>query len=124
MDGTNHDTALPEMPVVFKPRRNQHRLDYRPVAWSLRNRPGEWQWRTLEITIEHIPSGHIFWIGADAIYLFDADCSCRPASRVRPTLADRIRLRRALRDWRKSQRITPEVNAQFAAHFIRPEPRG
>src|SRR4051812_43776307 len=54
------------------------RLDARPVAWSLRNRPEDWGWQHEGITIVRKPSEHVFWVANGPMFhgLYDANCSC------------------------------------------------
>lgn len=59
--------AVPTKPAtpVFGPRwHSRSRLDIRPVLWSLRNRPEEWQQG--EYTLIHAPSKHGTTEAADA----------------------------------------------------------
>lgn len=120
-DATTADVAaLP----YFKPRRDQSRLDLRPVAWSLRNRPEEWRPSSPGITIEHVPSGHVFWVGNGIAYydLHSADrCSCTSVI-SRPLLRDRLRFHFAYREWLGQQEAArmANINRQFATHFLTP----
>lgn len=62
------DTAEPPKLPTFEPRwwHKPGRLDARPVMWSLRNRPDEWEPadRPPVWLLRHKPSGHVFHIGA------------------------------------------------------------
>lgn len=114
------DTKPAELPT-FRPRwwHREDRLDARPVMWSLRNRPEEWEWRHQPYTITHRPSKHTFWVGNGwGFYsLYDADCSCT-RSRGRFQRFQQGAFGRAFRQWRRQQ--APIIDqAQFAAHFVR-----
>lgn len=113
-------TDLPQ----FKPRRNQSRLDFRPVIWSLRNRPDEWEWGHGHYCIVHKPSRHEIWVSSGLEYynLYNAGgCSCtRLSTRTKPSWWDRRRFHSAFKAWRRShgQTDSAAINRQFAAHFI------
>lgn len=121
--------AIEALPL-FKPRRNQRRLDLRPVAWSLRNRPDEWEWLgSSNYRIVHKPSAHQFWVANGITFydLYHADCSC--TSRVnrrhrKPSIADRLRFHFAFKGWERRADETAAINRQFAAHFITPADEG
>ena len=112
----------PDLPT-FEPRwwYRGDRLDARPVAWSLRNRPDDWQWHHQPYTIEHKPSRHVFWVGNGwGFYrLYEANCSC--TSRSRRGHFQRFQqgvFGRAYRHWRRHQ-APPVDPQQFASHFVR-----
>lgn len=109
---------------TFKPRRNQRRLDFRPVAWSLRNRPEEWKWGAGHHCIVHKPTRHQFWVsnGVEYYDLYNTGgCSCSTVSRSsRPSLADRLRFHFAFKAWARQANDTAAINLQFAAHFVTP----
>src|SRR5262245_46164259 len=77
---TEADETLP----AFKRRwwHSARRLDARPVVWSLRNRPQDWEWAHREYTIRHKPSDHVFWVanGPGFYALYEANCSCTSRS--------------------------------------------
>lgn len=112
----------PQLPV-FKPLPwfRDDRLDARPVAWSLRNRPDDWDEATPGYTIRHKPSDHTFWIwnGKGYYSLYAADCSCTTRSdRGRFQRFQQGIFHRAYRHWLRHR--PPPVDAeQFAAHFVR-----
>jgi len=116
----------PVLPT-FRPRwwyRN-YRLDARPVAWSLRNRPEDWRWNTEGITLRHVPSDHVFWIANGSYSLYTANCSCQKNTRGRFQRFQALFVfRPAYRYWLRWQRLKQQQEmthdpAHFAEHFIR-----
>lgn len=115
-------TEAPRLPTFasrwwFK----SNRLDARPVAWSLRTRPQDWEWEHEDYTIRHKPSQHIFWIANGLGYyrLYDANCSCTSRSdNGRFQHFQQMVFHRAFKCWRQQQH--PAVDTQhFASHFVR-----
>lgn len=111
--------GAPKLPS-FKPRfwYNPEKLDARPVAWSLRNKPEEWEWRNPGYTIRHKPSGHVFWVanGFGHYYLYNANCRCSTATNCKFQRFQQAVFHRAFRQWRVGQ--TKGVHEHFADHFI------
>ncbi len=111
-------------PDISKPPwHSRNRLDIRPVLWSLRNRPQEW--RRGNYTLDHIPSGHRFWIANGFFHysLYEANgCSCRRENHDGHfSLIQKIEFGAAYKAWRKSREPDrAQINAQFASHFILP----
>ena len=126
------DTQEEKLPE-FKPRwwYSPDRLDARPVVWSLKNRPHEWNWRNYaldgspptysDMMLTHVPSQHHFWIGS-APYHYprlddDTICSCATLS-GRWQMWQNPALRKAIREWVAQKR--GNVFENFASHFVRP----
>lgn len=121
---TTTEKAEPPALPTFKPRwwHNRNRLDARPVMWSLRNRPDDWEWRNEPHTLRHKPSKHIFWVanGPGFYHLYETDgCSCLSSSnRGKFQRFQQIKFWHAFRCWRRHQ-PPPVDQQQFAAHFVR-----
>lgn len=137
-------SRIPRLPT-FKPRwwYSDQRFDARPVVWSLRNRPEEWEavdssfssgpgWSPVTGRypdgLRHKPSGHIFrYFGDHAQRLVSAVspsdgtvCSClNQASDRKPQLGQRVRLWSAMWDWVEWKNPRPTVDHRhFASHFV------
>jgi hypothetical protein len=98
------------------------RLDIRPVLWSLRNRPEEWEQN--EFTIVHKPSKHEFWIANGFWFysLYRADCSCTKAAGGKFSYIQKVQFsfaRRAVAALERARRNAElaQINVQFAEHF-------
>lgn len=99
------------------------RLDIRPVLWSLRNRPEEWEQSEYRLT--HTPSQHTFWIGNGFWFysLHDANCSCTQVSGGKFSFIQKIQFsfaRRRVSEIQRSLRSAQlaKINAQFSEHFM------
>lgn len=100
------------------------RLDIRPVLWSLRNRPEEWQ--QTEFTLLHKPSRHEFWTANGFFFyaLYRADgCSCTRARGGAFSLIQKFQFGAARRRVARMERARMSaeligINAQFAGHFL------
>ena len=120
-------TAAPESLPAFKQRWwfRKDRLDARPVAWSLINRPEEWDWsrtRNGDILSPHVivhkPSNHEFWVYGRGFYrLWSADCGCSRAERGQFQRFQQGLFHRAFMQWRDRQ--YPIDHAHFVEHFVR-----
>lgn len=112
--------ALPTFKPKFWFRRD--RLDARPAAWSLRNRPEEWESGYEGMVLTHIPSQHRFWAHLGGYHLYDApDCGCLPASRGYFQRFQKWGFHRAVIAWRRWDRARNGVDAEhFAGHFVTP----
>lgn len=112
----------PALPT-FVPRwwHRRDRLDARPVAWSLRNRPQDWEWRTEDTTIVHKPSKHVFWVGNGPMSyrLYDADCSCTTTRGKFQRMQARWVFGSAYQHWRTNHARAQFNPEHFAAHFVR-----
>lgn len=112
----------PELPT-FKPRwwyRND-RLDARPVIWSLKNRPEEWEPadRRPHWMLKHKPSGHVFRIAfGPARLVAPTDCGCLQNSVGRFQRFQSWRLKWAAAEWISKNETPPVDHEQFANHFI------
>ncbi len=76
--------AAPPKPLPkFKKRwwwaNNMVRLDARPVAWSLKNHPEQWQQIDHE-RVMHLPSRHTFRTDNGPYALYSARCYCQSSS--------------------------------------------
>ena len=121
------EPAIPVMPEFKNPPKD--RLDVRPVCWSMRNHPQDWQFT--EFTLRHRPSGHDFWIASGFSYyrLYEARCSCMSVGNGRFSVRQKLMFHRAMRTLQKLQRETPsdikarerkriaDINAHFMTHF-------
>ena len=119
----------PGLPI-FKRRRwfKDNRLDARPVAWSLRNRPEDWEYPAdSRRRLIHKPSKHEFWVskwnvdGYGFYRLLEANCSCMSRSeRGKFQPFQQGLFGRAYKHWRRQYDKSNGVDAeQFAAHFVR-----
>lgn len=116
--------SAPLPTFVRRPWYNPHRVDARPVIWSLRNRPEDWKytWAThRNLTLTHKPSGHKLWASGVMGYKIDSDsCSC--TGRAWQFLQF-FAMGRAVRAWKRWEaKNNPEhhqLAEQFSAHFIR-----
>lgn len=119
------EVEAPALPS-FTPRwwYRSDRLDARPVAWSLRNRPQDWRWRTENITLEHVPSRHVFWVGNGPMFygLHEADCSCKSTRGRFQRLQARFVFGPAYRHWRNNHGRPRHDPVHFAAHFVTAHP--
>lgn len=119
-------TTPPAMPEWQSLRYSKkQRLDIRPVLWSLRNKPQDWEWQRGRDTIGHIPSGHSFWVYSMDYHLHNStQCSCTQAREGRFSFIQRRQFGRAFASWRrwqKKQFATPRIeaiNKEFRQHFI------
>jgi hypothetical protein len=82
---------------------SSRRLDARPLAWSLVNRPHEWAWSSQNLIV-HMPSTHIYWIGTNQkAFQYDAPyCNCQSASRGRFQRGQQRMFRNAFNTWKAS----------------------
>ena len=121
------DRAPATVPVFTKrPWHSRNHLDIRPVLWSLRNRPQDWNIGSGHYTIDHTPSQHEFWIANGFFFygLYNANgCSCNHGGEGSFSLIQKFQFGSALRAWRRSQQSAvqerrDQVNAQFSSHFI------
>lgn len=89
-------------PPEFKPRWwfSSYRLDARPLAWSLENRPEDWRWGGGGYTIVHKPSNHTYWVGVGPYRLFEAMCSCHQSSRGRFQMFQQGLFHKAFKTWK------------------------
>lgn len=112
---------------VFKRRWwfKDNRLDARPVAWSLVNRPQDWRYTDPEERVlEHIPSKHQFWVGSSRgnYHLWSARCGCHHQSEGGGFQKFQQGLfHRAYMQWRKWHRPPQAEAERFANHFLHPE---
>lgn len=119
--------AKPDQLPTFKPRwwYRPHRLDARPVIWSLKNRPEEWEYDSHPpYWVQHIPSGHRFWIAtfSGPAHLVSASgCGClQRSNRGRLQLFQSYALKRAAHQMIRARETPPPVDHDhFAAHFVR-----
>lgn len=95
------------------------RLDARPVAWSLYNRPDDWKLSDSECRLIHTPSNHKFWVGngLGSYRLYDANCSCFSRSNNgKFQIFQQVTFHRAFRHWNgAANAVDPE---HFAGHFV------
>jgi hypothetical protein len=98
-----------------------NRLDARPVAWSLRNRPEDWEWEHEDYTIKHKPSNHVFWIanGWGFYALYEANCSCM-STRGKFQRFQQFMFGRAFKHWRRNHGESYDPD-HFASHFVTPK---
>jgi hypothetical protein len=116
--------TTPALPT-FKPRwwYEPDRLDARPVIWSLRNRPQEWEalHRGIFLRVRHKPSGHAFVADICDTGLEDGNrCGCARSTgkfQIFQNWAFR-RAARAFRDLPENQSHHDPVH--FASHFVHP----
>lgn len=115
---------IAEIPRFGRRWHSWSRLDIRPVLWSLRNRPGEWEQG--EYTLTHRPSKHEFWTANGFLFysLYRTEgCSCQSVRYGKFSLIQKFQFSMARIGWRWRNPQSPrmaEINAQFAEHFIAP----
>ncbi len=118
---TDAQTAIP----TFSSRRwhSRSRLDIRPVLWSLRNRPQDWQQD--EFALLHKPSKHEFWTANGFWFyaLYRAHCSCTRSGYGSFSFIQKIQFSFARRvvarmECARMSAELAEINGQFAAHFV------
>jgi hypothetical protein len=117
---------VPAKLPTFKPRwwYSSQRLDARPVAWSLINRPEDWEWGRYpngedgRLIILHKPSVHEFWVGSGRGFyrLHSADCGCS-STRGRFQHFQQGLFHRAFTQWQDAH--SNYDTAHFADHFVR-----
>lgn len=95
------------------------KLDARPVAWSLRNRPQDWEWQTTRLKLRHIPSKHVFWTGVGGCFLYDANCGCSHTRGRFQRFQSMFVMKPAVRAWQRLQIASRYQPEHFASHFIR-----
>lgn len=120
----SHDSIKPSEPPTFEPKWyfEKYRLDARPVMWSLKNRPDDWEYAFGDSRyLKHKPSGHVFSLAFDAVGLFDSNrCGCGTAIKGQFQMFQTGKFRKAARAWREWHRLKhnpPPDPAHFAAHF-------
>lgn len=102
------------------------RLDIRPVLWSLRNRPEEWE--QTEFTLDHVPSKHRFWTANGFWFysLYEANgCSCQKVRHGSFSFIQKIQFAFARRTVARADRFKRNaelaaINTHFAEHFVSP----
>lgn len=118
------------------------RLDARPVIWSIKNRPEEWQainsYDGCEVKrradfwafgyMLHVPSQHKFYIRSGEMARLssapgmelDGDCGCFTASRGRLQPFHSLMLKSAAQGWFRQKFPEPVLDhSHFQSHFIR-----
>ena len=114
----SHAQDFPALPS-FNPRwwYRSDRLDARPVIWSLKNRPEDWEQGEYPWLIRHHPTGHVFSM-IPVRLVGPEDCSCvHRSNQGRFQLFQCFALERAI--WRKLHPPRPPIDhEQFSAHFV------
>lgn len=124
--------AIEKTPPQFGPQPWHSRgyLDARPVIWSLRNRPEQWERRNVTgyddnyCIMYHKPSRHSFYETGWGLQSASCSCTGHPARGGRFSFAQRWQVRAAFRHWRRTwgrqQRLAEisKINEQFTAHFV------
>lgn len=106
----------------YKPKR----LDARPMIWSLRNKPEDWQMHESGYHLIHMPSQHHYATDPRMEYrpLPTSDCGCGTAyAGYQPFQT--FSIGRAVRSWLRwndkrkelERQVEVNLNAQFHSHF-------
>lgn len=118
----NPDSYEAKMPVFGARWHSWSRLDIRPVLWSLRNRPEEWE--QLKYRLVHKPSNHQFWTANGLFFysLHDANCSCTKVRGGGFSLIQKLQFAFARRHVlaiarRQASAELAQINAHFTEHF-------
>jgi hypothetical protein len=124
------EASAPALPY-FEPRKNARCLDFRPVTWSLINRPDDWVQRSVDterLQLLHQPTNHMFVFRKgpfDRSFLYSAQgCGCytsAPAANM-ASFSDTRAAWRAAKTWVQNAlaRRMEGVNRTFTAHFLTP----
>jgi|SRR5581483_4133358 len=118
------DVQTSTAPVFGRRWHSWSHLDIRPVLWSLRNRPNDWE--QTEFTLRHKQSNHEFWIANGfwfyALYSTDS-CSCQRVRGGSFSLIQKIQFSFARRTVARIDRARRSaelatINRQFTEHFV------
>lgn len=119
---TTSKQTMHSLPVFKRRWWHTYTLDIRPVCWSLRNHPEEWEIYD-PFLIKHNPSNHVFYNSSTMTFpklygLCEADCSCYSSKKL--TFIQKRQICSALKFWNNwsTNRTQPAIDKQFYSHFV------